>query len=114
MAYQVEPAELDSILAGLDHREQAGYQRVVERVSLNGGEQIEALMYVAGPDNPNFTGEQPLEEIVSVVASSSGPSGSNREYLLELAASLRTMGADDPHVFTLEQRLIGHLRRNVD
>jgi cation transport regulator ChaC len=34
-----------------------------------------------------------------------GPSGSNRDYLVRLAAALRELGADDPHVFELERRV---------
>jgi cation transport protein ChaC len=39
---------------------------------------------------------------VQVVASS-GPSGPNDEYVLRLAEALRLLGADDPHVFEIEQ-----------
>ena len=31
-----------------------------------------------------------------------GPSGSNREYVLELARALRSMGYSDHHVFEVE------------
>ena len=34
---------------------------------------------------------------------SAGPSGTNMEYLRELAAALRELGIDDPHVFGLER-----------
>jgi cation transport protein ChaC len=35
-----------------------------------------------------------------------GPSGSNRDYVLELARALRGMGYADPHVFEIESRVL--------
>ena len=35
------------------------------------------------------------------IAASHGPSGSNRDYLLQLADALRELGEDDPHVLAL-------------
>ncbi len=43
-------------------------------------------------------------------AESSGPSGNNRDYLLRLADALREIGADDAHVFDLEQRVLAYGR----
>ena len=40
--------------------------------------------------------------MVEQIITSAGPSGSNLDYLFELATALRTLGADDPHVFDLE------------
>jgi len=92
------------VLAGLDVREQGGYARAFVPVHRLDGEVIasEALVYMATPENPNWVGDQPLEEIARVIGSAVGPSGPNIEYLVALAASLREMGEDDPHVFALE------------
>ena len=37
-----------------------------------------------------------------------GPSGSNREYVLELAQALRSMGYSDRHVFEVESWVLAH------
>ena len=66
-------------------------------------------MYVATPDNDNYLGPASIEELVHQIAPSVGPSGPNTEYVLELAASLRDMGAEDPHVYDLAAALEAHL-----
>ena len=40
------------------------------------------------------------------IASSHGPSGANRDYLLDLAAALRDLNEEDPYVFALEAALL--------
>ena len=37
-----------------------------------------------------------------------GPSGSNHDYVLELARALRSMGYSDPHVFEVESWVLAH------
>lgn len=106
MAYQVAADDADEVLRALDHREKNGYQRVHTEVILSGQEQdgaarIRALVYIATADNPHYLGPQPLEEIARVVRACHGPSGSNREYVLRLAAALADMDASDPHVAAL-------------
>jgi cation transport regulator ChaC len=46
-----------------------------------------------------------LPQIAAQIERSLGPSGSNREYLLELARALRELGIEDEHVFALERCL---------
>ena len=114
MAYQVSPEASGEVLAGLEVREQGGYDccevelhfAVADRVPcVPSGERIGGLMYVATPSNRNFLGEAPLDEIAQQVLRSHGPSGPNVEYVLRLAAALRELGAEDEHVFEVEQQL---------
>jgi cation transport regulator ChaC len=104
MAYAVARHEADAVLARLDHREQGGYERreATLHVSPSGDVIAGALVYVATPANPNYLGPAPLDAIARQVRASRGPSGSNRDYVLRLAASLRALGAEDEHVFALE------------
>ena len=89
----------------LDHREKNGYERVpVDIVFPDSAEQ--GVVYRATPDNHAFLGEAPLDDIAKHIARSAGPSGPNRDYLLELASALRTLGEPDEHVFALESRLL--------
>ncbi len=104
-AYRVPDAEVDGVLDALDHREKAGYERHTEAFFSDSGDE-QALVYVAGPDNPNFLGDAPIGIIAARVRMSVGPSGTNVEYVLKLADALRDMGADDPHVFALEEAVM--------
>lgn len=106
MAYLVRDAQQDAVLAALDHREQGGYERHELPVELHTGEVVEALVYVATPQNAEYLGEAPLEEIAAHIRRSQGPSGSNADYLLGLAAALREHGARDAHVEALAQLLV--------
>tara|TARA_B100000609_G_scaffold197700_1_gene195628 strand:+ start:12195 stop:12734 length:540 start_codon:yes stop_codon:yes gene_type:complete len=108
MAYKPQPEVLETILYDLDVREQAGYEhhRVVVDW-MEDGEHVgtieDVLVYVAGPNNPNFIGEAPYEDMAAHILRSRGPSGDNIEYLLKLAESLKEMGAFDEHVLTLAE-----------
>lgn len=111
MAYRVHPRDRDEVLERLDHREKGGYARHdVSLVFQDGRPDVDqALVYVATPDNESYLGPAPLEAIAAQVRQSEGPSGPNDEYVLELAAALRALGASDPHVFALAA-LVGQAR----
>ena len=96
--YQVEAGCEEEVLAGLDHREQGGYERRRVEVITAEGPIADVLVYLATPSNPNWLGEAPLEAIAEQVLRSHGPSGSNVEYVLRLAEALEHMGAQDDHV----------------
>ncbi|WGI25113.1 gamma-glutamylcyclotransferase [Halomonas alkaliantarctica] len=106
MAYRIVP----EVLAPLDVREKNGYLR--EKVPLtfmdekgDETEQSEGLIYLASDDNPAFLGDAPIDEIAQQIANAHGPSGPNREYLVNLAKALRELGAEDAHIFELERQL---------
>lgn len=106
-AYRIDGANADVILAELDHREKAGFDRVLLPMldAVGGAVFAEGLTYVAREDNPHFLG--PLEEhlIAAHVAKSHGPSGPNREYVMRLYDALRELGIDDEHVMEIRARL---------
>lgn len=92
-----------TVLQQLDVREQGGYDRLTEAVFDSDERHFAtAITYIATTDNRNYMGCAALPEIADQVCRSHGPSGSNVEYVLRLADSLRAIGADDPHVFRLE------------
>jgi glutathione-specific gamma-glutamylcyclotransferase len=102
MAYLVE----HDVFEHLDYREKNGYKRREIGIRLrDSDEYVEGLVYFASSDNPAWLGPATTAEIARHIARSHGPSGSNRDYLLDLAESLRALGADDPHVFELESAL---------
>ena len=106
-AAQPQCDQRDSVLERLDVREKGGYER--HEVELHFGDGVGsvqgALTYVATPRNRNYLGAASLLEVAAQVRGASGPSGPNVEYVLRLAEALREMGADDPHVFSLETLL---------
>jgi len=107
LAYEVEAANCDSVLAGLDHREREGYERITVPLARPDGSTLAeaALVYLATSDNAQWLGPASEEAIAMAIAARRGPSGENREYALRLAEALRAMGADDPHVFAIERAL---------
>ncbi|KQQ96696.1 gamma-glutamylcyclotransferase [Massilia sp. Leaf139] len=103
MAYLVTPEEF----AHLDHREKNGYLRLAVDIGFEDGSSVLGLVYIATEDNAAFLGPASEREIAQQIAGAHGPSGPNREYLLELASALRDLGKPDEHVFAIERHLAG-------
>lgn len=107
VAYHVPSAEYDAMVERLDAREVGGYERrSLPLVTRNGARLENTLVYLAAPDNPAYLGPAPTQTMARQIAAASGPSGSNRDYLLKLAQALREEGVADPHVFALERQLL--------
>jgi len=103
MAYRVTPATFQH----LDHREKNGYLRFSMTLHFGGGESAEGIVYIANAENAAWLGPADDADIARHVAHASGPSGSNRDYVLKLAQALRELGVDDPQVFAVEAELRG-------
>lgn len=109
VAYRVEESARADVLRRLDVREKNGYTRHQLPVRCTSAADVEALVYVASPDNHAYVGPAPLRSIAEVIARSHGPSGSNVEYLFELETALEGLNAEDSHVFELAQAVRAHL-----
>jgi len=96
-AFLIEP----EVLEHLDYREKNGYERHCVDIGF-AEEHLPGIVYIAAPDNPAFLGDAPLDEMVAQIKRCAGRSGTNVEYLLELAEALRNLRVSDPHVFALE------------
>jgi glutathione-specific gamma-glutamylcyclotransferase len=117
VAYRVAEPDRDAVLAGLDHREQGGYERRVVEAWLDedddddggaaagGVARVPALLYVATASNPEYLGPAPLEQIAGEVRRSHGPSGGNLDYVLALHRALAELGVEDAHVCALAAAL---------
>lgn len=101
MAYLVTP----QVFEHLDFREKNGYLRLCVDMEFEDDSRAEGVVYIAAEDNAAFLGPATELEIACHIASAKGPSGTNSEYLFKLASALRELGADDPHVFAIEQHL---------
>lgn len=106
MAYRVTPATFEQ----LDFREKNGYLRFATTLEFGDGDSAEGLVYIATADNAAWLGPASEAEIARHIAGSAGPSGTNSEYVLRLAETLRKLGANDPHVFAVEASLLDVLK----
>ncbi|MEN3363413.1 MAG: glutathione-specific gamma-glutamylcyclotransferase [Burkholderiales bacterium] len=102
VAYRVTPQVFDH----LDYREKNGYLRVITEIRFDDASATEGLVYIATQDNAAFLGSAPEPDIARQIATAAGPSGRNRDYLIDLAHALRTMGKHDAHVFAIEEQLL--------
>jgi len=101
MAYNVEA----SVFEQLDVREKNGYLRFSTEMTFANGSSDQGLVYIATADNAAYLGEASEYDIAVQIANSEGPSGTNSDYIIDLANSLRDMGIDDPHVFGIVRHL---------
>jgi len=107
-AFLVEPA----VFEHLDHREKNGYQRVAVDIAFERGS-ARGVVYRAAETNPAYLGPAPPAEMAAQINRCVGPSGANRDYVLELAAALRAMGCTDPHVFEVERWVLAESPRTA-
>jgi cation transport regulator ChaC len=107
IAYRVAPDAWERVTEALDDRERGGFDRKDVTVVFRDPDQpaVRALVYVATERNSNYLGPAVDSEIAAQIRDARGPSGSNSEYALELAAALRSIEADDDHVFAIADLL---------
>ena len=105
VAYNCGKFGSQQVIKKLDLREKGGYHRESVKLNFIDGSTTEGLVYVAGSDNSDYLGPADEVDIVTQILSAQGPSGSNREYLTNLASSLRSLGVSDPHVFSIESKV---------
>ena len=102
-AYLVDHSVAETTFAGLDYREKNGYERHDVRLEFRPGDACDGVVYIAPAGNHAWLGPAPEAEMVAQIRRSAGPSGANIDYLRDLAAALRELEIDDPHVFGLER-----------
>ncbi len=101
--YFVEAPALE-LLAELDHRERAGYQRVTLEASAD-GEKHQAVTWLAPPGNAYDAGHLPLDALAAHIRLCEGPSGPNPDYVFELERALLELGGADAFVSELSALL---------
>ena len=106
MAYLLACEDVDQIIDYLDHREKNGYVRRRVALTFPNGGRASGWTYVAAFDNHAFLGPAPNADIIAQIRNAAGPSGTNADYLLELAQGLRRLKIEDAHVFELEAWLL--------
>ncbi len=104
--YRVHEEVWEAVMGRLDHREKNGYDRVEVVVTpSNGAASMRATTYIATPSNPHYLGSDDPEEIASVIAVSSGPSGRNLDYFLRLRDALAQEGVREAHLEEIYEAL---------
>jgi cation transport protein ChaC len=101
MAYKIT----EDVFEHLDHREKNGYARLDTTMELASGLAVAATVYVADEHNHAFLGPATMTDIAQQIGNSHGPSGANRDYLLQLAVALRELNILDEHIEELERLL---------
>ena len=94
------------VFVQLDEREKNGYLRVATELTFADGSTATGLTYLASADNEAYLGEASEYEIARHICGAQGPSGTNSDYLLELAVALRELGLQDDHVLEIERHIL--------
>ena len=75
-AYSIEDVARETVFGYLDIREKGGYS--LEEVDITfpdeGGKVVKGLIYIAGPENPDWLGDASLDDIAHQICLSRGPS----------------------------------------
>ncbi|KAK8375401.1 hypothetical protein O3P69_008327 [Scylla paramamosain] len=94
IAYNIAKEDVERVVAHLDHREKDGYQKtpVIFHPQDTSIQPWQLIIYLGSETNPFFVGQSEEENIAQIIAYAEGPSGSNKEYLFQLADTMRTLG----------------------
>tara|TARA_R110002072_G_scaffold3830_4_gene27269 strand:- start:14594 stop:15136 length:543 start_codon:yes stop_codon:yes gene_type:complete len=105
IAYRIAGQEIDAVLDHLDYREKGGYERLDITISIAPEQNVRGLTYHAVEGNADYLGRSDSNAIVRQISTAVGPSGPNRDYLLQLESSLKQHHIEDQHVFELADQL---------
>lgn len=117
VAYKISAGDVEKVRSHLDFREKGGYEaREVTFIPDPPHPKFGCFpltVYIGTKDNPFFLGPAPIEEIAQQIYHSVGPSGRNKDYLLNLADAIRSIAphAEDQHLFSLEEEVKAIERR---
>jgi len=101
--FRIKKSVMDERLAQLEHREKAGYDKVmIKCVCPEDGVIREAMAFRATPENAHFLGPVPgansAQEVAKHIAFSRGSSGPNHEYFMNLILALQEMQKKFQHI----------------
>ncbi|KRZ09027.1 Cation transport regulator-like protein 2 [Trichinella zimbabwensis] len=110
ITYSIATDKADEVREYLNYRERAGYIMVTEMFHpADGSPMFPVNIYISCQiANPMFCIGESLEQIAERIINSKGRSGSNVEYILKLAQSLRKLhpNAVDKHTAELESLVV--------
>ncbi|ESO01066.1 hypothetical protein HELRODRAFT_185729 [Helobdella robusta] len=109
VAYEIHPEDEIMVRTHLDYREKGGYRSLA--VQFNPVDNMHTPffldIYIGSNDNPFFLGPAGNDEIAYQISFAVGPSGSNADYLFELAKAMKSIApqAEDSHLYDLERKV---------
>lgn len=134
IAYKIRQEDIDYVVKHLDYREKGGYERMKvvfypkecsrsneigeDTCILKPGASeppFEIVIYVGTSDNFQFAGEADVEDIARQILHSVGPSGTNVEYICNLAKAMREIAPEvnDEHLFTIERKVLSLIEKEA-
>ncbi|RZC39929.1 ChaC domain containing protein [Asbolus verrucosus] len=117
IAYKLNEQKQESVINHLDYREKGGYERtpVLFYPKDKRREPFEIIIYLANHNNPQYAGPADIDSIANQIVKSVGPSGTNIEYVFNLAKAMRDIAPEvnDEHLFTIERKIQNLLKFNT-
>ncbi|GBP82127.1 Putative glutathione-specific gamma-glutamylcyclotransferase 2 [Eumeta japonica] len=107
IAYKIPNEHINEVTSHLDFREKNGYSKQI--VTFHPADKsiqpFSLIIYVATEENESFAGPDSIENIAKQIISCHGPSGSNKEYVYNLAKAMRDIAPniEDEHLFSIEE-----------
>jgi glutathione-specific gamma-glutamylcyclotransferase len=107
VAFEVNPALRETTIRYLREREQATavYLERIAPITLECGERVPALTYVADRLHRQYAGRLDREAMLAYVRAGKGQSGDNAEYILATCDHLRAMDVRDRDLEWLSDKL---------
>jgi glutathione-specific gamma-glutamylcyclotransferase len=107
VAYAVPHTSRQETLNYLREREliSSAYLETFQPLTLEDGENVEAVTFVIDPDHVQYCGGLPLEEQAAIIAGARGGRGPNTEYLWNTASHLVELGIEDADLSWLAARV---------
>lgn len=107
VAFRVDPQEAEESLAYLRAREliSSAYLEARVDVEFADGGGVNAVTYVMNCDHDQYAVDLELEDQAKIIANASGSTGSNTEYLYNVAQNLKALDLTDPELEWLCQRV---------
>jgi glutathione-specific gamma-glutamylcyclotransferase len=107
VAFEVDPALREATVRYLREREQATavYLERMAPVTLESGDRVRALTYIADRLHHQYAGRLDREAMLQYVRGGQGRFGDNAEYILETHDHLQALGVRDPDLEWLSAKL---------
>ena len=113
----MEPSAVPEVIAQLNQRETSAY--ITREVTFYPKDTtalyttpFPVLVYIGTENSFGYLGPASIEDIAEQIVQCSGKSGTNVEYVLKLASTMReiTPDAHDEHLFSLEKKVLSLLQ----
>lgn len=111
VAFKVNPSHIRSTISYLNTREKGYSMKEVTFSPCQSRRRdmpsMTIVAYIGTETSPKYLGPESLDKIARQIVSTRGCSGSNSEYVLNIASSMREIApeVEDEHLFSLEARI---------